>query len=86
MNALVSMEISDYWYRSGTPSILIHTLKQHSIDIQNLNGAKASQEMLENISSFNVNPIALFFQTGYLTIKDYDRHSRLFTPGYLSPN
>ena len=71
-----------YSYPSGTPSILIHTLKQHSIDIQNLNGAKASQEMLENISSFNVNPIALFFQTGYLTIKDYDRHSRLFTLGY----
>ncbi len=82
MNALASMEISDYWYRSGTPSILIHTLKQHTIDIQTLNSAKASQEMLENISSFNVNPIALFFQTGYLTIKDYDRHSRLFTLGY----
>lgn len=52
------------------------------MDIAKLNGAKASSDMLDNISTFNINPTALFYQTGYLTIKEYERSSRLFRLGY----
>mgnify|MGYP000815129138 FL=1 len=38
--------------------------------------------MLGNISALNINPVALFYQTGYLTIKDYDKASRLYVLGY----
>lgn len=82
INSLASHEVSDFWYRTGSPTILIKSLKEQSVDISNLNGAKASVEMLDNISAFSINPLALFYQTGYLTIKDYDRSSRLFTLGY----
>lgn len=44
--------------------------------------SKASSDMLGNISTFNINPTALFYQTGYLTIKEYERSSRLFRLGY----
>lgn len=82
MNALASHEISDYWYRTGIPTILIRSLKEHSVDISTLNEAKASVDMLDNISALNINLLALFYQTGYLTIKDYDRNTRLYTLGY----
>lgn len=82
MNALARMEVSDYWFQTGTPTILVKLLQSQSMDISRLNGAKASSEMLGNISKLNINAVALFYQTGYLTIKDYDRSSRLFRLGY----
>jgi hypothetical protein len=82
MNTLARREISGYWYQTGTPTILIKMLTDSSLDITKLNGTKASDDMLGNISATNVNPTALFYQTGYLTIKNYDRSSRLYTLGY----
>ena len=82
MNALAGHEISDYWYRTGIPTVLIRLMKEHSVDISALNGAKASVDMLDNISALNINPLALFYQTGYLTIKDYDKSTRFYTLGY----
>lgn len=82
INALAQLEISDYWFQTGTPTLLVRLLQSQSMDIANLNGSKASGEMLGNISPLNTNPVALFYQTGYLTIKDYDRSTRLFRLGY----
>ena len=82
MNALARREVSDYWYQSGKPTILVKYMQMDSFDISELNGAEASEDMLGNISAFDINPIALLYQTGYLTIKGYDRTSRLYTLGY----
>lgn len=82
MSALARREIADYWNLTGSPSLLLKILQESPLNIKELNHARASAEMLENISAFNINPIALFYQTGYLTIKDYDRETRLFTLGY----
>lgn len=82
INALARREVADYWYQTGTPTILIKMLTDRALDISGLNGAKASDDMLGNISATNINPVALFYQTGYLTIKDYDRSTRLYTLGY----
>lgn len=82
INALARKEVSDYWYRTGTPTILIRTLQEQSFNISRLNNSRASEDMLSNVSVVNMNPVALFYQTGYLTIKDYDRKTKLFTLGY----
>lgn len=82
MNALARREVADYWFQTGTPTILIKTLQNHTLGIEKLNGMKASADMLGNISALNINPVALFYQTGYLTIKGYDRTSRLYVLGY----
>lgn len=82
MSALARKEVSDYWNLTGSPTLLLKILQESSMNITELNGARASTEMLGNISAFNINPVALFYQTGYLTIKDFDKDSRLFTLGY----
>ena len=41
-----------------------------------------SDQMLSNLSVYQTEPAALFYQTGYLTIKSYDRSTKLFTLGY----
>lgn len=82
MNALARRDVSDFWYQSGKPTILVKSMQRDSIDISELNGANASEDMLGNISAFDINPIALLYQTGYLTIKSYDRSTRLYTLGF----
>lgn len=82
MNALARREVADYWFQTGTPTILIKTLQKQSLDIEKLNGLKASADMLGNISALSISPVALFYQTGYLTIKSYDKSSRLYVLGY----
>lgn len=82
MNALARREVADFWYQTGKPTILVKSMQSNAIDISELNGAKASEDMVGNISASNVNPIALLYQTGYLTIKSYDKASRIYTLGY----
>lgn len=36
MNALTRKEVSDFWYQTGTSTILIMLMQKHSIDISNL--------------------------------------------------
>lgn len=82
MSALASNEIYEYWYETGTPTMLIKLLKSSDMDIRHLSGMKASRMTLSNISQDKLTPASLFYQTGYLTLKDYDAEDELFTLGF----
>lgn len=82
MNALARGEVMNYWYQTGAPTVLVKSIMNDSFDISKLNGALASEEMLNDISAMSVNPIALCYQTGYLTLKAYDPRLRAYTLGY----
>ena len=62
-----------YWYATGTPSFLIDQVAKHPQSVVSLQGLKVSKAMLSDISKLDrINLAALMFQTGYLTIKDYE--------------
>lgn len=82
MNALARGEMMNYWYQTGAPAVLVKSIMNDSFDISKLNGALASEDMLNDISAMSVNPIALCYQTGYLTLKAYDPRLRAYTLGY----
>lgn len=72
MRAFQAMEFSNYWFASGTPMHLIRTLTNMQIDFGELEGYAATQEELMGIPTVDGNPIALLYQSGYLTIKSYE--------------
>ncbi len=82
MNALAKEEIADYWCASGMPTLLSKSLRNIDYNLERLNGIMVSNQMLGNLSVYQTEPVALFYQTGYLTIKSYDRSTNLFTLGY----
>ncbi len=82
MNALAKQEIADYWCASGMPTLLSKSLRNTDYNLEKLNGIMVSNQMLGNLSVYQTEPVALFYQTGYLTIKSYDRSTNLFTLGY----
>ena len=75
-------EFKDYWCQSGVPTILSKSLMQNDYDVQELNNSLVEESTLANLSLHTINPLPLFYQTGYLTLKGYDPEDGLFTVGY----
>ena len=63
---------SPTWTRSGHPSVLINYLSDHELtevdydDVENV-----SEESLDICQLEAITPVAMLYQSGYLTIKDY---------------
>lgn len=75
-------EIEPFWSRTGAPTILINILKRQSLDVRDLEGIKVTENQLIDINDQFDKAAPLFYQTGYLTIKDYDRDLKLYTLGF----
>ncbi len=74
IKSFFAKEFGAYWFESGTPSFLVKRLRAMDFDIRRFNDKTlyASESMLKDYSDDNPDPIPLLYQTGYLTIADYD--------------
>ena len=79
LNALQDKDFRSYWFESGTPTFLIDKMREFNVVPSMLKPtismASAFDAPTENMSSI----IPLLYQGGYLTIKGYDRRSRIYT-------
>ncbi len=84
VNALSSREFGSYWFSTGTPTFLLKKLAQIGFDAKRFTDGKlyADGSTLSDYRVDNPDPIPLFYQTGYLTITDYDRRRMRYTLGY----
>ena len=75
LNALIEKEFGMYWFSTGTPTFLIDKLKESGFDAKQITEGElyANANVLTDYRYDNPNPVPLFYQTGYLTIKGYDR-------------
>lgn len=81
LNCLSKREISNYWGRSGKATLIAEALKNVDADLENILNSVVSMRTLEGLDLKSANPIALLYQTGYLTIKDYDFENDYVTLG-----
>ena len=84
MNAFASREFGSYWFRTGTPTILIKKLEETNFDVRTITEGpvRISTDELSDYRPDSDDPIPLFYQTGYLTIKEYDAELGELTLGY----
>lgn len=80
--ALKYKEIKDYWCESGSPTVFLKMLMKMDYNLEKLQDVVVTESELANLGVFTKNPVPLFFQTGYLTLKAYDKEDKLFTLGY----
>ena len=71
LKVFVSMQMEDFWFYSGTPTVLFETMKQFGQDISDIDGIKVNLGYLLAPTEELNNAIPLLFQSGYLTIKKY---------------
>jgi hypothetical protein len=62
-----------YWFNTGTPSFLVKLLMQKKFYIPDIENISADEFILSSFDIENIHPVALLFQTGYLTIKEINR-------------
>jgi len=61
-------EFADYWFETGTPEFLIEVLKTSNDYKEVLKPVIVKQSRFKTFNYDNIDPISIFFQTGYLTI------------------
>lgn len=73
-------KFSNYWFDTGTPSFLVKTIEHTGFDFRNMSdGIGAMEDDFMSYRSENLEPIPLFYQSGYLTIKSFDPDFGLYT-------
>ncbi|MEA1912160.1 MAG: AAA family ATPase, partial [Spirochaetota bacterium] len=66
-------EFRNYWFETGTPTFLVDLIKKSdSFYLPDLKDYSLESEDFSTFDIENLNPIALLFQTGYITIVDYN--------------
>ena len=73
LKAFAQKEIKDYWFESGTPTFLIQQMRRFNTTITSLDNIEASASIFDRPSETMSDAISLLYQSGYLTIKSYDR-------------
>ena len=82
LNAFKYRQLSDYWFETGTPSYLVELLKHSDYDLYNMAHTETNADVLNSIDAVSQNPIPVIYQSGYLTIKDYDPEFKIYTLGF----
>ncbi|MBQ9608057.1 MAG: ATP-binding protein [Lachnospiraceae bacterium] len=84
INALQAKEFDSYWFSTGTPTFLIKKLNAINFDAKKFTDGNlyADSYALFDYRADNPDPIPLFYQTGYLTIKGYDKKFDSYQLGY----
>ena len=78
LNALDSLRLQDYWFSSGTPTYLIRLLAHFRENMNELTGKYYRQEEFIDYKADVERPLPMIYQSGYLTIKDYDMEFNTF--------
>lgn len=78
INAFFNNRIDDYWFRTGTPTYLQTLLRHNQEGINDLTGKYYEPKMFIDYKADVEKPLPMIYQSGYLTIKDYDMESNEF--------
>ncbi|MCE8549540.1 ATP-binding protein [Bacteroides fragilis] len=74
LSSFNKLEFGSYWFQTGTPTFLVELLKRSDYDLRTLiDGVEAPASSFMEYRVDANNPIPLIYQSGYLTIKDYDK-------------
>ena len=72
LNAFDMNDIRDYWFASGTPTYLIKLLRHNHEQMDELTGRYYDPSMFVDYKADVEKPLPMIYQSGYLTIKEYD--------------
>ena len=82
LNTLAYRVYNDYWFETGTPTFLVHQLQKTNYRLDEMTEEKLSADTLNSIDIMDENPLPLLYQSGYLTIKDYDSRFKTYRLGF----
>ena len=82
LSVMAFMDFQNYWFATGTPTFLARMLQQTDFDLQELDGIEVTASSLTDDRADVKNPVPMIYQSGYLTIKGYDKRFQTYTLGF----
>ncbi|MBQ0129414.1 MAG: AAA family ATPase [bacterium] len=82
LNAFAKGEIGAYWFETGTPTYLVELLKIHQYNLSSIENEEVVSDVLNSVDIASTNPLPVIYQSGYLTIKGYDKEFGLYKLGF----
>jgi hypothetical protein len=81
LNTFQNEEFRNYWFETGTPSYLVYLLKKHHYSLEKAATVYVKENVLNSVDAQSTDPIPVIYQSGYLTIVDYDATYNLYQLG-----
>ena len=76
LNAFQDHDYTNYWFGSGTPTYLIEMLRKFNVVPSKIGGGSVQANTFDAPTENMKNIIPLLYQSGYITIKDYNPVSK----------
>ncbi len=81
MKAFNELELRNFWFESGTPSYLLRQMQHFRTDITKLDDLHVPASAFDQPTENMIDALPLLYQSGYVTIKSYDRLMQEYTLG-----
>ena len=78
LNALMKRDLGDYWFVSGTPTYLVRLIDRNKTDIRDILSRQYESSYFMDYKADVEDPLAMIYQSGYLTIKGYNEKRRQY--------
>ena len=79
LNALSKKDFGNYWFGTGTPTFLAEQMKKFDIEPETIDeGFDATESVFDIPTETAVTPVAVLYQSGYLTIKGFRPRGRVY--------
>ena len=79
LTAMAKGKIDSYWFGSGTPTYLIEMLRKFGTLPSEIGGVEAPNTAFDAPTETMTSIMPLLYQSGYITIKDYDEITEFYT-------
>ena len=79
LNAFADGKFGSYWFGSGTPTYLIKMLGKFGVNPSGIGPKQAKASIFDAPTETMTNITPLLYQSGYITIKDYNKILDLYT-------
>ena len=78
LKAFDNQAIRDFWFQTGTPSYLLRLLEHCEENLNEMVGRYYSEPQFVDYTADVERPLPMIYQSGYLTIKEFDPDSRAY--------
>lgn len=79
LNTFQKKKFQEYWFETGTPTFLVDVIRKTSFDVSSLSEQTVDSTLMGAADAVYENPVPMLFQSGYLTIKDYNGEYGFYT-------
>ena len=82
VSAFAMGDIMNFWFSTGTPSMLINVMRKTGVSVQQIEHFQGRLNRFDAPTERITDPIPVLFQSGYITMKDYNPMTQKYTLGF----